>query len=305
MGRIIAIGMSNTDFVCRTPKLPVAGETVAGTSFETFAGGKGANQAVAASRCGAHVWFGGAVGGDEHGHARRRELVEAGVDVEFVQELPGVASGIALIVVDVSGNNQIVTVAGANDAVNADVLTHRMAAIEYDLVLLTWELHVSANRRILEGVKPGVPIVLTTAPYDPSVNDIFPNDRVIVVSNRIEASQMLGREISDDNAASAAGEIQRLGCRAAVITLGAQGAAWSDATASGHVPAAVVEVLDTTGAGDAFSGAFAAWLVDGATIREAVEAGVQAGSVAVTRAGAQPSLPTRDEVVAAMRATTG
>lgn len=301
MGRIIAIGMSNTDLVCRAPRLPRPGETVAGDSLETYAGGKGANQAVAAARAGASVMFGGAVGGDAYGADRVADLEAAGVDVSLVQTIHETASGIAIIVVDGHGENQIVTAAGANDEVDSKELLRGLERVAYDVALMTWELDLETSRAMVRGLHPTRPIVLNTAPFDGPIHEVFPDERVIVICNEGEAAELLKREISAGEGLGAAREIQSLGCRAAILTLGESGAAGADADHGWAVPGLAVAVVDTTGAGDAFCGAFAAWLADGSTLEEATRAGVAAGSCAVSRPGAQPSLPTRDEILRLMQ----
>jgi ribokinase len=300
MARILAMGMSNTDLVCRTPRLPSAGETIAGSSFDTFAGGKGANQAVAAARSGATVMFAGAVGDDEYGRERRLDLETAGIDTSALQTISGVRSGIAIIIVDDSGENQIVTVAGANGAVEEDRLLQNVADLDYDLLLMTWELAPGLNTKLIEALPATLPIVLNTAPFDASVASVLEDTRVIVIANEVEASQLLGSTVRVDDAMDAARSIQRLGCRAAVITLGKHGAVCADAEGCWSVPAPVVSVVDTTGSGDAFCGAFSAWLAAGAVLEDAVLAGVHAGSLAATRPGAQPSLPLKEDINASI-----
>jgi ribokinase len=265
--------------------------------LETYAGGKGANQAVAAARAGASVTFGGAVGDDAYGLDRVADLKAAAVDVSFVQTIPETASGIAIIVVDGRGENQIVTAAGANEEVNSNELLRRLKGIEYDVALMTWELNVETSRALVRGLHPSLPVVLNTAPFDSSIHELFPDERVIVICNEIEAGELLKCEISADEQLEAAREIQSLGCRAAILTLGEAGAVGADSDHSWTVPGLAVSVVDTTGAGDAFCGAFAAWIADGSTLEEATRAGVAAGSCAVGRSGAQPSLPTRDEIL--------
>ena len=296
MPRIVAAGMSNTDLVCRTPRLPVAGETVAGISFSTFAGGKGANQAVAAARAGATVWFCGATGDDAYGRARRNDLASGGIDVEHLQELEGVPSGIALIVVDDTGENQIVTIAGANGEVDADRASRAIARLSIDLALMTWELAPETTVQIIAAISSDVPVVLNIAPFHKTVRDVLPDQRLIVVCNEIEAGQLLRQPVDGDNALDAATSILELGCRAVVITLGASGAVGAAPGETWTVRPPAVDVLDTTGAGDSFCGAFAAWLAGGASLVEATEAGVFAGAIATTVHGAQPSIPTHEQI---------
>lgn len=296
MARIGAIGMSNTDLVCSTPKLPRAGETVAGSSFDVYAGGKGANQAVAAARAGADVAFIGAVGDDAYGTDRLDDLRREGINADGVQRLSGINSGVALIVVSDGGDNQIVTVAGANGKVDPASAISMLESAEVDLVILTWELVPETSLALLGSIPPGVPVVLNTAPYHESVRRALPDDRVILVANEVESGQLLGREVDSDNAIEAAQEILDLGCRAVVITLGAEGAVGADKHGHVAVSSPAVTVVDTTGAGDTYCGVFATWMADGASFDDAVAAGVHAGSLAATLRGAQPSIPVRHAI---------
>lgn len=305
MGRILAIGMSNTDLVCRAPRLPQPGETVAGRSFDTFAGGKGANQAVAAARAGAEVVFAGAVGDDAYGVDRLRNLEEAGVDVTSVQVIPGTPSGIAVIIVDDRGENQIVTAAGANERFDPLLLLQTIDGQPFDLALVTWELDPETSMSIVAGLASSTPLVVNLAPFDETIRDILPDERLIMICNRVEAGQLLGRSLFDEDMQCVAREIQALGCRAAIITLGSSGAAGADPHQAWFVRAPEVNVVDTTGAGDAFCGAFAAWLADGATFEEATRAGVAAGARSVSSAGAQASLPDRAQILSLLNRAGG
>lgn len=301
MSRIVAIGMSNTDLVCGTPRLPRAGETVAGTTFATYAGGKAANQAVAAARSGASVTFIGAVGDDAYGADRLADLEHDGIDIDHVQQIEGVNSGIALIVVDETGENQIVTVAGSNALVDAGDACTALSRVDYDLVLLTWELEPETSRAILASIPDEVPIVLNTAPYHESIRDVFPDSRVVLIANEVESGEVLGREVTVENASDAAMEILAMGCQSVVITLGAAGAVGVDANGCVAVKPPAVNVVDTTGAGDTFCGVFAAWMVCGASFEESIRAGVHAGSLATTCHGAQPSIPKREAIEASLQ----
>lgn len=292
--------MSNTDLVARTPRLPRPGETIEGYSFATFAGGKGANQAVAAARAGAKVRFCGASGDDAYGTARRRDLQEAGVDTSGFQEIEGEVSGVAVILVDDAGENQIVTAAGANHMVDIDQARSWLATEEYDLVMMTWDLAAETHIALLDAIAPDAQIVLNIAPYHESAAGIFPDERLIVVCNEVESGQLLGIDVTAENAGEAAKEIVKLGCRGAVITLGRHPAVATDGSTVWVAPPPAVEVVDTTGAGDTFCGAFSAWLAGGATIEEALFAGVHAGSLATTVPGAQPSSPRRDAILASL-----
>lgn len=301
MGSIVAVGMSNTDLVCHAPHLPGPGETVAGSSLEVFAGGKGANQAVAASRAGAKVAFCGAAGDDAYGPARIQDLQAAGVDTSGVQTIVGIASGVAIIIVDENGENQIVTASGANRMVDSRKVLDAISDRSPDVVIMTWELESDTSRTIIRGLNSGTRIVLNLAPYGDSIRTLFPDPRLIVICNTVEALWLLGDAYAVDEAMRAAREIQSLGCHAAVVTLGARGAAGADAEHTWFVNAPAVHAVDTTGAGDAFCGAFAVWLADGSTLEDATRAGVAAGACAVMVAGAQPSMPVRAMIESTMR----
>jgi ribokinase len=294
MGRVLVIGSVNTDLVCRAPTLPRAGETLRGSSFAVFAGGKGANQAVAAARAGAEVVFVGAVGDDDFGAARRADLLADGINVARLRTLLGTPSGVALIVVDDAGANQIVMVPGANDAVSVQDALDALATEPYAALSLTLEAPLDVVAAALEQRPAGVSAVLNVAPYDARVAPLLPLVDVLVC-NELEAGELLGAPLGDDAQAGARALLQ-LGPRVAIVTLGARGAAVATADEDWLRPAPRVTAVDTTGAGDAFCGALTAWLADGATLRSALTAGVAAGALSVTRAGAQPSLPRRAEL---------
>lgn len=296
LARIVVAGMSNTDLVCRTPRLPAPGETIAGTSFNTYSGGKGANQAVAAARAGAEVMFVGAIGDDQYGADRAADLKDEGIDLQALQRIDGTHSGVALIWVDDHGQNSIVTVAGANSLVDPDLAQQGIASFPHDLLLMTWELDPQTSNALLAAASDGVLIVLNAAPFDSTVVQALSNDRVVLVCNDVEASQILGWTVDKENADQAAAALQELGCHAAVITLGAVGAVASSGGTLVLAGAPAVDVVDTTGAGDTFCGVFATWLAEGASLEDALRAGVHAGALATTHHGAQPSIPFRNDV---------
>lgn len=300
MDGVLVIGSSNTDLVCRTRRLPAPGETVRGLSFATYAGGKGANQAVAAARAGARVVFAGAVGDDAFGIARLDDLRADGIDVAHVLVRRGVASGVASILVDERGENVIVLVPGANDTVDPD---HALRAIEdtHPRVLsLTHEVPFETVAAAINSKPRGTTVVHNAAPFDERVATLLSGIDVLIC-NEGEASALLGRSVSVETGADAAARLRGLGCGCAIITLGAHGAFAADADSVWRISSPMVEVVDTTGAGDALCGVVAAWLAEGTGLRDAVAAGVCAGALAVTRAGAQPSLPRRTEIDALLR----
>ncbi|HEX5163791.1 MAG TPA: ribokinase [Thermomicrobiales bacterium] len=303
MAGVLVIGSSNTDLVCRTTSLPRPGETVAGRSFATFPGGKGANQAVAAARAGAAVTFVGAHGDDEFGAARLADLVADGINVSRFKLIEGIASGVAAIVVDERGENQIVYVPGANAEISIADAAAALSEVEHRVISLTFEAPFDVVVHAVQHHPSNSLVVLNAAPFDERVGDLLP-DVDVLICNEGEASAILGRPVTTATAIDDAIALRSRGAGAAVITLGADGAVAADPGGSWLTPSPKVSAVDTTGAGDAFCGVLSAWLAAGESLRAAVSAGVAAGALAVTRDGAQPSLPVRDEIVA-MLETTG
>lgn len=295
-GRILVVGSSNTDLVCQTDRLPRAGETVASVAFNVYPGGKAANQAVAAARAGAQTAFVGGFGDDDYGAARRAELDAEGIDLAHAITAEGEPSGLALIAVDRAGENLIVTVAGANGRVTVNQFDAALASDSVDVILLPNEAPPPVvTRAVTSGADATV--VLNAAPFEDYLRDIVP-DVDVLICNTVEAGQFIGRAVDASSAGEAVRDLAGMSRGCAVITLGAAGAVgWSDGQLW-RVPAMEVDAVDTTGAGDAFCGAFAAWLGEGASFEDAIKAGTVAGSLAATRPGAQPSLPERDEIVA-------
>jgi len=300
VGRVVVVGSSNTDLVSRATRLPRAGETVFGSAFSIYPGGKGANQAVAARRAGAEVSFVGAIGSDAFGAARRDELAAEGIDLAHLSEIDGATSGVAQIVVDASGENQIVVVPGANNLVS-DQSAEAAISAGCDVLSLVLEVSMSAVTAALSTPRDGV-AVLNAAPFDPRVVSLLEQVDILVV-NESEASDILGAPLESadvERAMSAALELLSFGPRSTIITIGPAGAVVADDAGTRAVAAPKVEVVDTTGAGDCFCGVLAAWLAGDASLDDAVAAAVVAGSLAVTIAGAQPSMPSRSAIEAAL-----
>lgn len=303
MSGIVVIGSLNMDLVVKTPRAPQAGETLAGTHFEMIPGGKGANQAVAAAKMGADVAMIGRVGGDAFGAALRGNLQTQGVDVNAVSTDASTSSGTALIIVEESGENRIVIIAGANGAVDrAQIDALRPMLAEAQLLILQCEIPLDTVEYVLRyAAESGVPTLFNAAPAYPAAAALLPLATYLIV-NESEAAALSGVTVSDpDSAQTAAQQLRQQGSQTVVITLGKQGVVLVDAAQKLHLPAWPVEVVDTTAAGDAFIGGFAAALVQSLPLREALRWGSAAGALAVTRFGAQPSLPTMDEVQAFLR----
>lgn len=290
-GNVLVVGSVNWDLTVRTARFPVPGETVGGGSVLSGLGGKGANQAVAAARAGARARILATVGVDEHGTSLVRALSEAGVDASSVEQASGVPTGMALITVNDTGENQIVVVSGANEATTAQrVRDARPLLARADVVVTQGEIPVGA---IEELVAAGPALtVLNLAPYVPVSAAALAQVDFLVV-NETEAGQLLGIPAPPDvaQALDAVGALARVS-RHAVITLGANGAVFAGHGPAEHVPVAEpVEVVDATGAGDAFVGVLAAHLARGAELAVAVAHGVEAATRTVQVSGAAQSYP--------------
>lgn len=296
---IVVIGSANQDYLLRVPAVPAPGETTLAHTMRRSPGGKGANQAVAAARLGADVRFVGCVGDDDDGALLLRELRAEGVtttDVEIIGREP---TGIALVMVDDSGENSIVVVPGANFALTAARVQRVLVRQPRDaVVLIQAEVPVAIVTATSRAAREaGARLVLNLAPYVALEDQaLAPCDPLVV--NESEAAALTGRAASTPEDALEVARDLLARCRSVVLTLGAQGAVWASPTGAGHVPApAVADVVDTTGAGDAFAGALAVRLASGRSLEDAVELGVRAGSFAVTSEGAQSSYPRRNDLL--------
>lgn len=295
-GPILVAGAINTDLVAYVDRAPEAGETVTGRSFEMHGGGKGANQAVAAARAGARTAMLGGVGNDDFGAARKAGLAEDGVDISWVQALDDVSSGVALITVEVSGENRIAYIPAATLAVSPGHARAAVDAISPALVLSANELSLPCHREIFGWAQVnGVPVVFNVAPFSDEARELLPLVDVLI-ANRGEAQALLGESQSDLLPEELGGRLMALGVGRVVITLGGDGVIGISSEGIVRVEGRPVDVVDTTGAGDTFCGAFGAKLVEGASFADAIAFGNIAGSIAVTRKGAQSSIPKRAEI---------
>ncbi len=296
--RIVVVGSLNMDLVARTERLPAPGETVRGQSFNTYPGGKGANQAVAAGRLAGSdvsVHMIGRVGEDEFGQSLLQSLQESGVSTDHVPVVPG-PTGNAMIAVEASGENFIIITAGANGTLTAADI-NRVAAVlqQAEVVLLQLEVPLPAVERTAAiAAAAGATVILNPAPADQPLPASLLRNLSILVPNETEACTLA--DTTDPEIA--AQRLLGLGVPTIVLTLGAQGALIMQRSGSAHVPAYPIVPVDTTAAGDAFLGGLAVGLVDGLALNEAVRFAAAAGALAATRAGAQPSLPTREEALA-------
>ncbi|GAB3601175.1 ribokinase [Microbacterium tumbae] len=286
---VLVVGSANRDYLVRVPALPAPGETVLAQSMSNTCGGKGANQAVAASRLGASVSFVGCVGDDSDGALLLRELRAEGVEVSDVTVLHDADTGRAFVWVDDRGENSIAVVSGANFRLSpAKVQRVVRRSPAGTILVIQAEIPadtVTAAVRAAETTR----VVLNLAPVITLPEDVLSRADPLVL-NEAEASALTGIEVrSPDDAMRAARAIRPLP-RSVVVTIGAGGAVWTDGPRSGIVPITEqVPVVDTTGAGDAFVGALSAALANGRALDAAVEHGVRSGSYSVTRPGAQAS----------------
>ncbi len=292
---IVVVGSLNMDLVVRAPRHPQPGETLIGGTFHTFPGGKGANQAVAAARLGASVRMIGRVGMDAFGETLLKTVQHDGVDTTFIRRHPQEATGVALITLDAGGQNTIVVAPGANMRVTPEDIQQSAAAFEgAHLLLMQLECPLETVEAAAElAQRHGLRVVLNPAPAQPlstsllaQIDYLLPNQPELRLLAQGEADVF-----------TAAAWLMENGVRNLAVTLGEAGALLVTSATQEKLPAFRVPVVDTVAAGDAFVAAFCVALVEGKPLRDAAAWGNAAGAIAVTRSGAQPSMPTRAELI--------
>jgi ribokinase len=293
---IVVIGSSNTDLVVYCDRLPKPGETVLGGHFQTFGGGKGANQAVAAARAGGSVTFVGAYGADDFGEAARERLTKEAIRTEYFQCVQDAPSGVALILVDGGTRENLIAVAkSANDLVDSTMVSAARPVLEKaDLVISQLEIRdsaIEATARLCQELSK--PFLLNPAPSRQLPRPILERVAVMVV-NEHEARDLTGETDVDKAIAS----LHVGGCHKVVVTLGSQGARISEGETIVSIQAPKVQAVDTTGAGDCFVGWLGVGLGEGLDLKQAAQRACQAAALAVMRPGAQTGMPFRDEVLA-------
>ncbi|GAA0258551.1 ribokinase [Pseudomonas rhodesiae] len=296
--KVVVIGSLNMDLVTRASRLPHAGETLIGQTFSTVPGGKGANQAVAAARLGGEVAMIGCVGTDAYGSQLREALLFEGIDCQAVSSVAG-SSGVALIVVDDSSQNAIVIVAGSNGALTPASLQAFDAVLQgADVIVCQLEVPMdTVGYALKRGRELGKTVILNPAPASAPLPAEWYASIDYLIPNESEASALSGVMVDSlDSAKEAATRLIEAGAGKVIVTLGAQGALFADGQGFEHLVAPRVKAVDTTAAGDTFVGGFAAALSAGKSEAEAIRFGQVAAALSVTRAGAQPSIPTLHDV---------
>jgi ribokinase len=293
MAKILVVGSINMDLVVRVPHSPLPGETVLGGDFETFPGGKGANQAVAAARMGGEVTMVGRVGQDDFGDTLIHGLVENKVRTSQVIKDPDAPTGIAMISVATDGENSIVVASGANLKVSVeDVNKARPLMRETDLLLLQLECPMETVKAAVDLAQAyDIPVVLNPAPAQPLSRELL--SQVDYLTPNEHELTLLADEEDIDRAIE---KLRGWGVRSLIITMGARGARVVTQSIDEHLPAHEITAVDTTAAGDAFNGALGVALAEGNTLLTSVRYAMAAGALAATKRGAQPSLPTRESV---------
>ncbi|OHB85230.1 MAG: ribokinase [Planctomycetes bacterium RBG_16_64_12] len=296
--RIVVVGSSNTDMVVKAKRIPVPGETVTGGEFVMAAGGKGANQAVAAARLGAQVTFVARLGRDMFGDQAVENYEKEGIVTDFVLRDSENHTGVALIMVDEQGENLIAVASGANHALTPEDVAQAAEQIRSaDVVMLQLEIPMGTVEFTAQlAADAGVRVILDPAPAAP-LGDALVRRVTYLTPNESEAQRLTGIQVRDETSARAAAEkLLKSGARYVVVTLGAKGALVAGPQKAILIPGYAVEARDSTAAGDAFNGGLAAALAKGLPLDEAVREANLAGALSVTRMGAQPSLPTAEEL---------
>lgn len=298
--KVVVVGSLNMDLVARAQRLPRPGETLAGDTFFTAAGGKGANQAVAVARLGASAAMIGCVGDDAYGLQLRNALEVEGIDCQGVVTCAGVSTGVAMITVDAASQNCIVIVPGGNGLLVPDAVARFDGLLQAAQVIIC-QLEVplpTVAWTLARGRQLGKRVILNPAPATGPLPAEWFNHVDYLTPNESEAEALTGVAVHDQSSALLAGtRLLALGAGKVIITLGAQGALLVTPDGHQHYPAPVVKALDTTAAGDTFIGGFAAGLVQGLEEGEAIRFGQRAAALSVTRAGAQPSIPRLAELL--------
>ncbi|MBK5145680.1 ribokinase [Budviciaceae bacterium BWR-B9] len=296
--KLVVLGSINADHILNVNEFPRPGETITGKDYRISFGGKGANQAVAAGRSGANITFIACVGDDDIGKQVCRQLKLDNIDIQPIESISGTNTGVAMIFVNGKGENVIAIDAGANAAVTPDYLNkYRQQVIDADVLLMQLETPLETILAAAKLAKQNDTLVaLNPAPARELSDELLANIDIIT-PNETEAEQLTGITIvNSDDANKAAGLLHAKGIRTVIITLGSRGA-WVSIDGIGSlIEGYKVEPVDTIAAGDTFNGALITAMLEGQELYQAVKFGHAAAAIAVTRRGAQPSVPWRKEI---------
>ena len=302
--KIVVVGSISLDFVAGADRIPIPGETIIGNSFQTFPGGKGANQAVAAARLGLPVSMVGCVGDDSYGPQLISGLAKAGVNTEHFATVAG-SSGVAVIFTGAKGQNSIVVVPGSNGKLTRQELERHLEALEgAGMILAQLEIPLETVEYLAElAQKKEIPLMLDPAPARELPASLL---RIVtwITPNESETVTLLKwkeEDLEGAGAERAADEFLARGVRNVVLKLGARGCLIATEGTKEFIAACKVQAVDTTAAGDAFNGAFAVGLMRGQSARESAMLACAVAGISVTRAGAQPSMPSEEEVRAFLK----
>ncbi len=296
---ILVIGSSNTDMVIKTHSFPTPGETILGGRFLMNAGGKGANQAVAAVRLGGVVTFVGKIGDDIFGKQAVQQLEDEGINVDFVAVDSENPSGVAMITVDRKGENSIVVAPGSNGTLSPADFDKAMTKLdESDFVLMQLEIPIQTVEYIAaKAAERQKKVILNPAPAAQLSNELLQN-LYLITPNETEAELLTGTRVVDEQSAlKAATQLHNKGVEVVIVTMGSAGAFLFENGHSELIRAPRVDAVDTTAAGDTFNGALVVALSEGKSMRESIAFANRAASISVTRMGAQSSVPYRKEIV--------
>ena len=296
--KIVVIGSANTDMIIKMERIPKPGETILGGKFHTAAGGKGANQAVAAARAGGNVTFVARVGDDMFGQQAIKGFKKDNINVENVLTDDSEPSGVALIFVDDNGENSIAVASGANAQLSVkDVENARNVILDADILLMQLETPLDTIRAAAKiAHENGCQIILNPAPAQ-ILDDKLLSMLDILTPNETEAELLTGIKVSDIESAKNAGKaLLDKGLKTVIITLGSQGALLVTANETELIEGFKVDAVDTTAAGDTFNGILAVGLAEKKNLKEAIRFANAAGALSVTKLGAQPSAPSHQEI---------
>ena len=298
--KIVVIGSSNTDMIIQVPRIPRPGETILGGKFLSAAGGKGANQAVAAARAGGNVTFIACLGEDAIGSEALSGFEKDGIDVSCITRDPDSPSGVALIFVGADGENSIAVAGGANMALTPDKVHQNREVIQSaDILVMQLESPLDSVQAAAElAFSKRIPVILNPAPAQ-QLSDKLLEKITVLTPNESEAELLTGVIVKDiESAGQAASLLRKRGVEQVIITMGSRGSYISGPEGSAMIPGFPVKPVDTTAAGDVFNGALSVALAEGLALKEAALFASAAAAFSVTRLGAQPSAPDRSEIEA-------